>query len=70
VQGTGTTATFSPDKPEQTTIKTHPSFERHQQHSFYKVLWGIILSGRTWKGEFLNQNINGKEFSDSLSYQS
>ena len=35
--------------------------------SFYKDLWDIILSGRTWRGEFYNSKKNGEEFWESTS---
>jgi PAS domain S-box-containing protein len=35
--------------------------------SFYKVLWDTILSGRTWRGEFLNRKKNDEEFWESAS---
>jgi PAS domain S-box-containing protein len=35
--------------------------------SFYKDLWDTILSGRTWRGEFLNRKKNGEEFWESTS---
>ncbi len=36
-------------------------------NSFYKGLWDTILSGRTWRGEFLNRKKNGEEFWESAS---
>jgi PAS domain S-box-containing protein len=35
--------------------------------SFYKDLWDTILSGRTWRGEFLNRKKNDEEFWESTS---
>jgi PAS domain S-box-containing protein len=35
--------------------------------SFYKDLWNIILSGKTWRGELLNRKKNGEEFWESAS---
>ena len=35
--------------------------------SFYKDLWDTILSGRTWRGEFLNRKKNDEEFWESAS---
>jgi PAS domain S-box-containing protein len=32
----------------------------HQSPEFYKVLWETILSGREWKGEFINKKKNGE----------
>ncbi len=39
---------------------THPD-------SFYKELWDTILSGKTWRGEFLNRKKNDEEFWESTS---
>jgi PAS domain S-box-containing protein len=39
---------------------THPD-------SFYKGLWDTILSGKTWRGEFLNRKKNDEEFWESTS---
>ena len=39
---------------------THPD-------SFYKDLWDTILSGKTWRGEFLNRKKNDEEFWESTS---
>jgi len=36
-------------------------------NSYYKGLWDTILSGRTWRGEFLNRKKNGEEFWESAS---
>ncbi len=36
-------------------------------NSFYKDLWDTILSGRTWRSEFLNQKKNDEEFWESTS---
>jgi PAS domain S-box-containing protein len=38
----------------------HPS-------SFYKDLWDTILSGKPWRGEFLNRKRNDEEFWESAS---
>ncbi|MGW8303247.1 MAG: PAS domain-containing protein, partial [Desulfobacterales bacterium] len=35
--------------------------------SFYKDLWDTILSGKTWRGEFLNRKKNAEEFWESTS---
>jgi polar amino acid transport system substrate-binding protein len=35
--------------------------------SFYKNLWETILSGKTWKGDFINKKKNGEEFWESAS---
>jgi PAS domain S-box-containing protein len=35
--------------------------------SFYKDLWDTILSGKTWRGEFLNRKKNDEEFWESTS---
>ena len=35
--------------------------------SFYKNLWETILSGKTWKGDFINRKKNGEEFWESAS---
>jgi PAS domain S-box-containing protein len=35
--------------------------------SFYKELWDTILSGKTWRGEFLNRKKNDEEFWESTS---
>jgi len=39
-------------------------------HSVYQDLWDTILSGRTWRGEFLNRKKNGEEFWESASVSS
>ena len=39
---------------------THPDI-------FYKDLWDTILSGKTWRGEFLNRKKSGEEFWESTS---
>jgi PAS domain S-box-containing protein len=39
---------------------THPP-------SFYKELWDTILSGKNWRGEFLNRKKNDEEFWESTS---
>ncbi|NIS60490.1 MAG: PAS domain S-box protein, partial [Proteobacteria bacterium] len=35
--------------------------------SYYKNLWSTILSGRIWKGDFINRKKNGEEFWESAS---
>jgi polar amino acid transport system substrate-binding protein len=35
--------------------------------SFYKELWGTILSGKIWRGELINKRKNGEEFWESAS---
>jgi len=35
--------------------------------SFYKELWDTILSGKTWKGDFINRKKNGEEYWESAS---
>jgi PAS domain S-box-containing protein len=35
--------------------------------SFYNNLWSTILSGRIWKGDFINRKKNGEEFWESAS---
>jgi polar amino acid transport system substrate-binding protein len=35
--------------------------------SFYKDMWGTILSGKTWRGDFINRKKNGEEFWESAS---
>lgn len=35
--------------------------------SFYQNLWDTILSGKTWRGEFLNRKKNDEEFWESAS---
>ena len=35
--------------------------------SFYKELWDTILSGKVWRGEFINKRKNGEEFWESTS---
>jgi PAS domain S-box-containing protein len=35
--------------------------------SFYKDLWNTILTGKTWRGEFLNRKKNDEEFWESTS---
>jgi PAS domain S-box-containing protein len=34
----------------------------HTKPEEYKVMWDIILSGGTWRGEFLNKKKNGQEY--------
>lgn len=33
-------------------------------HSFYKKLWGTLLSGKTWQGEFTNRRKDGTLYHD------
>jgi len=35
--------------------------------SFYKELWDTLLSGKVWRGEFINKRKNGEEFWESAS---
>ena len=35
--------------------------------SYYKELWDTILSGKDWRGEFINKRKNGEEFWESAS---
>jgi PAS domain S-box-containing protein len=35
--------------------------------SFYKNMWQTILSGTTWRGDFINRKKNGEEFWESAS---
>jgi PAS domain S-box-containing protein len=35
--------------------------------SFYKNMWQTILSGKTWRGDFINRKKNGEEFWESAS---
>ena len=35
--------------------------------SFYKEMWGTILEGKSWKGDFINKKKNGEEFWESAS---
>jgi PAS domain S-box-containing protein len=35
--------------------------------SFYKKLWDTILSGKTWRGDFINRKKNGEEYWESAS---
>ncbi|MBW2410851.1 MAG: PAS domain S-box protein, partial [Deltaproteobacteria bacterium] len=35
--------------------------------SFYKKLWDTILSGRTWRGDFVNKKKSGEEYWESAS---
>lgn len=39
----------------------------HLPRSFYKELWDTILSGRTWKGDFLNKKKDGSVLWESAS---
>jgi len=39
----------------------------NQSESFYKDLWDTILSGKTWRGEFLNRKKNNELFWESTS---
>ncbi|KAA0257718.1 PAS domain S-box protein [Deferribacter autotrophicus] len=36
----------------------------HQNEAFYKNLWDTILSGKEWKGEFVNRKKNGELYVD------
>ncbi len=40
---------------------------RGKSKSFYKDLWDTILSGRIWRGEFINRKKSGEEFWESAS---
>jgi two-component system sensor histidine kinase/response regulator len=35
--------------------------------SFYKKLWDTILSGKTWRGDFINRKKSGEEYWESAS---
>jgi polar amino acid transport system substrate-binding protein len=35
--------------------------------SFYKNMWQTILSGKTWRGDFINRKKNGEEYWESAS---
>jgi polar amino acid transport system substrate-binding protein len=35
--------------------------------SFYKEMWGTILGGKIWKGDFINKKKSGEEFWESAS---
>jgi PAS domain S-box-containing protein len=35
--------------------------------SFYKNLWDTILSGKTWRGDFINKNKSGEDYWESAS---
>jgi len=35
--------------------------------SFYKDMWGTILSGKTWRGDFINRKKNGEEYWERAS---
>jgi PAS domain S-box-containing protein len=50
-------------------IGQNPGILKSGNHpnSFYKDLWDTILSGRTWRGEFLNRKRNDEEFWESAS---
>jgi PAS domain S-box-containing protein len=50
-------------------IGQNPRFLKSGNHpdSFYKDLWDTILSGRTWRGEFLNRKKNDEAFWESAS---
>jgi len=39
----------------------------HHPDSFYKDLWGTILSGKTWRGELLNRKKNDEKYWESTS---
>jgi PAS domain S-box-containing protein len=47
--------------------KPHILKSGNHPNSFYKDLWDTILSGRTWRGEFLNRKKNDEEFWESAS---
>jgi len=51
------------------TIGQNPRFLKSGTHpsSFYKELWDTLLSGKTWRGEFLNRKKNDEEFWESTS---
>jgi len=51
------------------TIGQNPRFLQSGAHprSFYSDLWDTILSGKTWRGEFLNRRKNTEEFWESTS---
>ncbi|MFA6506970.1 MAG: PAS domain S-box protein [Treponemataceae bacterium] len=38
-----------------------------QTKAFYKTLWKTILTGRTWKGEFINRKKDGTEYIEQAS---
>ena len=46
-----------------------PGILKSGRHSedFYKDLWDTILSGKTWKGDFVNKKKSGEEFWESAS---
>ncbi|MEJ2165596.1 MAG: PAS domain S-box protein [Desulfobacterales bacterium] len=50
-------------------IGQNPRIFKSGKHpdSFYKDLWNTILSGKTWRGEFLNRRKNDEEFWESTS---
>ena len=50
-------------------IGQNPSILKSGYHpdSFYKGLWDTILSGRTWRGEFLNRKKNNDQFWETTS---
>jgi PAS domain S-box-containing protein len=50
-------------------IGQNPRIFKSGKHpdSFYKDLWDTILSGKTWRGEFLNRRKNDEEFWESTS---
>jgi PAS domain S-box-containing protein len=50
-------------------IGQNPRFLQSGTHpaSFYKDLWDTILSGETWRGEFLNRKKSEEEFWESTS---
>jgi PAS domain S-box-containing protein len=50
-------------------IGQNPRIVKSGNHpaSFYKDLWGTILSGKNWRGELLNRKKNGEEFWESAS---
>ena len=50
-------------------IGENPRFLKtgNKPKTFYKELWDTILSGRIWRGEFLNKKKDGEEFWESAS---
>jgi PAS domain S-box-containing protein len=50
-------------------IGQNPRLLKSGKHpdSFYEDLWTTIVSGNTWRGEFLNRKKNGREFWESTS---
>jgi PAS domain S-box-containing protein len=47
--------------------KPHILNSGYHSGSFFENLWHTILSGSTWRGEFLNRRKNGEEFWESAS---